>query len=861
MQQNYIDILLVSESHFTDKSYFHIPRYITYHTNHPDKTAHAGTAILIKEAISHHDMMKYETDFLQATVIKIKSLPYKLTVASVYCPPRHNIKREHFKDFFLTLGPKFISGGDYNSKNTLWGSRLSTTKGRELAHLLQEQNYSFLSTSTPTYWPTDSNKVPDLLDFFITNGISADYMDVVPSYDLSSDHSPIILTVSRFNIHNRTKSKLHNKNTDWKQYRNNVHDALVLNTSLKNPNEIDDAISTLTTILTRAAQQATPQIGQQKQTNTLPLEIKKLIAVKRKARSKWQRSHAPSDKTALNQAVNHLKIKMAKDRSFHDYITKLNGFDNSIWIPIRHTKKPKHLPPIRNALSSSSPWARSDNEKTTVFANHLAKTFTPNDDNTDVEIERDLDHIPGNVPPIKPATPKETQKEINRLNPKKAPGMDQITPMMVKQLPKKGILFLTYIFNAILRLKYWPKQLKAAEIILIPKAGKDLTEPSSYRPISLLSVLAKLYERLLRDRIYSDPCAADWIPSHQFGFRARHSTVQQIHRISYAINSALENKEYCPSVFLDVSQAFDKVWHAGLLYKIKQQLPIAYYQLLQSYLRDRVFRTKVNATTSDLFPIRAGVPQGSVLGPFLYLLYTSDLPTSLNVTTGTFADDTVILTSNVNPIEASNTLQTHLNRIQAWTQKWKIKINETKSAQVNFTLKKGKCPTLYWRRVEILTAASNKYLGMHMDSKLSWADHILKKKKQMELKITQLYWLIGRRSKLSLENKLLIYKTIIKPIWTYGIELWGCASKSHVALIQRSQSKILRMITDAPWFVSNQTLHDDLKVPFVTEVIKTNSLKHNQQLTVHPNTLLHSIIGTPPNYRRLKRIWPTDLKN
>jgi hypothetical protein len=107
--------------------------------------------------------------------------------------------------------------------------------------------------------------------------------------------------------------------------------------------------------------------------------------------------------------------------------------------------------------------------------------------------------------------------------------MDKSTPTMVKKLPKKGILLLTYIFNAILRLKYWVKQLKTAEIILIPKDGKDPTEPSSYRPIILLSVIAKLYERLLQDRLNNDPLSVEWIPLHQFGFRTHHSTVQQIH--------------------------------------------------------------------------------------------------------------------------------------------------------------------------------------------------------------------------------------------------------------------------------------------------------------------------------------------
>jgi hypothetical protein len=117
------------------------------------------------------------------------------------------------------LGHKFVAGGDYNSKHTLWGSRLITTKGRDLSKIIQEQKYSYLSMSTPTYCPTDSNKTPDLLDFFVINGISSEYMEVEPSYDLSSDHSPVIATVRSYAIHKTPRSKLHNQKTNWEQYR------------------------------------------------------------------------------------------------------------------------------------------------------------------------------------------------------------------------------------------------------------------------------------------------------------------------------------------------------------------------------------------------------------------------------------------------------------------------------------------------------------------------------------------------------------------------------------------------------------------------------------------------------------------
>jgi hypothetical protein len=112
-----------------------------------------------------------------------------------------------------------------------------------------------------------------------------------------------------------------------------------------------------------------------------------------------------------------------------------------------------------------------------------------------------------------------------------------------------------------------------------------------------------------------------------------------------------------------------------------------------------------------------------------------------------------------------------------------------------------------------------------MDGKLNWREHIAKKRKQIDLNFKQLYWLLGRKSPLTLENKVLVYKVIIKPIWTYGIELWCCASNSSIAILQRCQSKMLRSMTDAPWYVSNSTLHNDLGIPYIKDVIQERSSK------------------------------------
>jgi hypothetical protein len=155
---------------------------------------------------------------------------------------------------------------------------------------------------------------------------------------------------------------------------------------------------------------------------------------------------------------------------------------------------------------------------------------------------------------------------------------------MMKKLPKKGLVMLTYIFNAVLRISYWLKQLETAEIILIPKPGKDPKELTSYRPIILLSTVNRIFEKLLLWRINADLKPDYWMPPHQFGFRNQHSTVQQTHRIIHTIHQALEDKQYCTSIFLDISQAFDKVWQAGLLFKVKKLFPLQYFRLLKSYL-------------------------------------------------------------------------------------------------------------------------------------------------------------------------------------------------------------------------------------------------------------------------------------
>uniref|UniRef100_A0A2S2QCP3 Putative RNA-directed DNA polymerase n=1 Tax=Sipha flava TaxID=143950 RepID=A0A2S2QCP3_9HEMI len=177
-----------------------------------------------------------------------------------------------------------------------------------------------------------------------------------------------------------------------------------------------------------------------------------------------------------------------------------------------------------------------------------------------------------------------------------------------------------------LRLFHFPLIFKFSIVILIHKPGKPKHLQSSYRPISLLPVLAKLFEKMILKRIRPIINSKNIIPHTQFGFRSCHSTIHQIHRLTDKIQTSFENKEYCPGVFLDLAQALDRVWHDGLLYKFKSFLPAPYYLIILSYLCDRTFAVRQGDSTSSYFPISAGVPQGSDLSPDLFNIYTSDIP-------------------------------------------------------------------------------------------------------------------------------------------------------------------------------------------------------------------------------------------
>ena len=312
--------------------------------------------------------------------------------------------------------------------------------------------------------------------------------------------------------------------------------------------------------------------------------------------------------------------------------------------------------------------------------------------------------------------------------------------------------------------------------------------------------------------------------------------------------------------FLDVAAAFDRVWHLGLLFKLKNLLSDSYYRLLRSFLQNSFFQIHQETSFSDLEAISAGVPQGAILSPVLYTIFTSDMPTRNDTMVATYADDTAILAMGNTPESAAALVQHHLLALEGWLKKWRIKINIEKCQQVTFTLRRRRTPPIFLKGFPIPQSHKVKYLGLILDRHLTWQEHITSKRLALNQRLKSIYRLLFHRSPLSLRLKLLIYKSLLRPAWSYGIQLFGSAKPSNMKKLQTFQSKFLRLITGAPFYVSNATLHSDLNLPYVEEYAKLlfNSLYNKLQNHTNPKiSSLHKRVF--PEVRRLRRRWSRDL--
>ena len=323
---------------------------------------------------------------------------------------------------------------------------------------------------------------------------------------------------------------------------------------------------------------------------------------------------------------------------------------------------------------------------------------------------------------------------IRNINPNKATGSDGISGQMLLLCDDSAILPLKIIFRNILLTSIYPDTWKLANVTPIFKKG-DKQLIKNYRPISLLPICGKIFEKIIFNNLYSYFNVNNLITKNQSGFRPGDSTTNQLLYLVNEIHQAFENPKSLEvrAVFLDISKAFDKVWHDGLIFKLKQNgVSGSLLMFFQNYLNNRKQCVVLNGSHSSYSTVKSGVPQGSVLGPLLFLIYINDLERNIKSNIKFFADDTMLFSIVKDPALSANNLNHDLGIIQQWAHQWKMEFNPdpTKQAtEVLFSCKKSSPnhPQLIFNGISVAKVKDQKHLGLILDSSLSFEKHINEK--------------------------------------------------------------------------------------------------------------------------------------
>ena len=440
---------------------------------------------------------------------------------------------------------------------------------------------------------------------------------------------------------------------------------------------------------------------------------------------------------------------------------------------------------------------------------------------------------------------------IQTLNPNKANGLDGISNRMLKSVSKSISKPLAILLNRSFSEGIFPDIWKTSGLVPIPKKG-DKSSPSNYRPIALLSNLSKIQERIAFKNLYNHLLTNNLLYKYQSGFLPQHSTVFQLIDIYHNICQSFDNQQFSCMVFCDVSKAFDRVWHKGLIFKLKQHgIDGEFLKWLTDYLSERQQKVIIRGCISSPKPINAGVPQGSVLGPLLFLIYVNDIADSLLSITRLFADDSSLFYSASSLDDIQGLINHDLILLSQWAKQWLVTFNPSKTEAILFTLKNlTYMPLLKFENTFIKFVESHKHLGLTLSFNGKWTDH-LDNVKSSAAKVLG----IMRKLKFSLSRSALnqIYFSYLLPTLEYASSVWDGCSVQNAEMLDKIQNEAARIVTGLTRSVSLENLYKECGWVSLSERRKQQKLNfmfkvHQGQVPNYISDLIPPLVRDVSNY-------------
>lgn len=831
---NQINICCISETYLSSNDSFFNPNFFVYRLDRDSAERGGGVAVVIDRKIRHILLPCPETKIIEAISLQIFFDNESFILTSVYFPGSTSADCTRiFKEdiqHLTSLHPSHIITGDFNARHTYWGCVRQNQAGKILYEEMCSSQFSIFHSDSPTHFPENGGN-PSTLDFLLVVG------ELVPSEllvhdELSSDHLPLTWSLEgSAALRNAEVSFRDYANANWTRFSLRVREKIAVRPEvIGSIEDVDASIALLSEAVRDAHDEAVPLKQVNPKSRPLPEHIKVLIAGRNMIRRQLQRTSDPVETSSLRTERNRLKriinqeISQVTNERFARSLEKMNDVSEPPGKKLfRLTKFLKSRNKGIPVLKLQGKKMITNPEKCEALADHFegafqstASTSNATGKRVEAEIAKLQEHVIDESH-IEPFELSDLRYCVSRLKNSKAPGPDKIFNRCIKRLPDEALKFLLDIMNSCLRLGYFPDSWKLADIICIQKPGKPGDSVKSYRPISLLSSLGKLFERLMLLRLQMFLRDENVLPSFQFGFRSGRSTVHQLTRVTGKIRKGLSSKKSVGALAVDLQAAFDSIWHDGLVYKlIILGVPKVLVKMIYSYLQGRKFRVRVGGSFSSHRLVNSGVPQGSVLSPSLFNIFVADMPQLNEVEVAQFADDTLILAESHLTEAITKKLERAAKSLSNYFIKWHIRINPQKSEACLFTKKTAPRhrPTRGIRVAgeNVEWKSSIKYLGLHLDKRLTFRTHVEAIVTKTERLIRALYPLLSRRSKLNFKNKLVVFKTMFRPMICYGSPVWSQCAKTYVTKLQHLQNKILKTMLNLPRRTPTVAVHESAKV-------------------------------------------------
>ncbi|KAL1122863.1 hypothetical protein AAG570_003189 [Ranatra chinensis] len=847
------------ETHLKPHTKLYTPGYITVRNDRVGRNG-GGVAILLKESIPFRQIdLPTNPDGTETLGIKVILNNRSTTIINVYNPPNVVLKECLLRNLFDYRGTVIVAG-DFNARHRLWHCIRKNANGATLYDFVMNRGATLFAPETPTYVPSHGKGSQSTLDLVLANS-SRCISSISTLTEGGSDHLPVYFELWGTPQTQLKKPRFDFRRTDWDVFRCALNNVIpTARPPLGTATDIDTAVVTFTEEITAAVQASTPTSTPRPQKLELPEEILDLIRDKNKVRRLWQVHRRVEDKRAYNRLHKEVQSRISQWRSsrWDELLRNVSPQDNSLWKLTRRLNRQGSwtTPTLRTETTT----ATTDLEKAELLAKHFAainnNSVNRGNDSFNEKVEAEVRRLitgrtnsqtqdasevgPNTISSPKHATPREIEKIIKKLKNNKSPGSDGIPNTVLKHFTRKALVKLTNITNAILKHAYYPTHWKTATVIALPKPGKPTTEPSSYRPISLLSSLAKVVDRIILNRLTDVGDKMRIIPDNQFGFRRNHATIHQLSRVVSHISGNMAKRNITAMVLLDSEKAFDTVWIEGLIQRLATySFPSPLIKLVSSYLTDREIKVRVGNKLSAPLQLAAGLPQGSVMSPWLFNIYTSHLLKLQNshVHIAGFADDLALYSSSVSAKNAINRVRNATHHMIKELNLWKINVNAAKSEAILFTPSRKQVDThIHIRTNRIPFSSSVKYLGVHIDNKLNWNVHTKTTNKLALSKLGRNYCLF-RSSEINSNHKLLLYKAIVRPTLTYGCQVWHTVAETHLQKLQITQNKCIRLASGQPIRTNTLELHKRLNIPTLKDFIEKMTDKFKLSLLDHPNVL------------------------